>query len=1203
MLKRMISICLVLCIISAMVPQVYAEKPLSGSCGEKVTWSITPDGKILTISGSGKMERPGYGSHNTTIEKVIIENGITYISAGAFSNTWNLTSVSIPDSVTEIGAEAFAYSENLKEITIPDSVTTVRIDLCHGCTSLRRVTMSANVTLFTGYLFRNCFSLREFVCPPRLETISMFVFENCTQMKRIYIPETVTYIGPYSFRNCPALAEVYYGGSEAQWNALQENIDDTNEDLLNATIYYNQDGFGDQSADGTLYVGSWAQNLAELANYQSEDGTILYDGTQRHLVLNCADIPYIETDMPLGLTIEIVGNCQVGEGGITMATNSAPQSLTLKGNPGATLNVAGDIVSMGDLTLDGITAVAEDIRCTPPTEQYATLGIFDSHVTADQVFCGSNETWVSRLSDIKIEESHLNAGEIRTENVLEKAPEIKLTRATIISPASGTIDTGSYQGPYGIHYFASLTGDHGERVLIEPVHPYHYTYDYSKSPYKNLEPDTPNTDNIVMAFTALSKLAYSTHGQDYFGKTVREFVEDGAHLEYKNGTDTIWNYTDYSHTLLYTELIGDFVIIDVMDNNENSGFYGVCLQNPEDGSYIIAYRGSQGGGIANTISNAALGAVGAQTNNDWSTDMLFAVQNELGNQFADALEFYNSVKAAAAGKAVILTGHSLGGALAGYVSLITGAPAIAIDGAVGQIIDVAFWQEYLFVGGFDGVGAGTNLVNVTDKIGVSVGADIIQATHPEAYPMITYEPAGMNFQNEQYSKIFNSHMQLSFITYQSGNLQLGERAACYYNQQRWSNDVQNWLPTWKEFIEDKIKGAALDLVLPPWLTAIVDVLTALSERGRVQLGSTNEDHITAPHMIMIDSFATNIQFGGDGADRLTGYSASDVLAAGGGGKSADVLDGQGGNDIYIIDRNSTYTHINDPGSGTIFLRGWDKASIKIIDAGEYVRIAGAEGSVLVQKKRSLFGSGGKYPVLLINDENHIECLLCENIFDINQANDSLNSACLLSARSGVQQAPAAMRLVNLRGAGEVRFFDDAGNLLTWENESGKTVSSFFNLTDDSTVYTDFGYFYGYNDANGDASMVLYLFNSGCTVEFGAGFTDAVLGQYDESESFISAERIVAGLEIQKGEKIKIITAGNDIGFYQEADGKTAPVKGVTTQLFNEKGEVISVETDDEQPNDITTDPNKDSWLWAVAVIVITVGAVVGVLILKRKMNN
>ena len=957
-----------------------------------------------------------------------------------------------------------------------------------------------------------------------------------------------------------------------------------------------------ETADRTLYVGSWAQNLAELTSYQSEDGTILYDGTQRHLILNSADIPFIYANMPLGLTVEIIGNCQVGEGGITMTTNSAPQSLTLKGNPGATLNVAGDIVSMGDLILDGITVVAEDIRCTPPTEQYATLGIFDSHVTADQVFCGSNETWVSGLSDIKIEESYLIAESIRTENVFEKAPEIKLTRATIISPASGTIDTGSYQGLYGIHYFASLTGDHGERVLIEPVHPYRYTYDYSKSPYENLAPDTSNTDNIVMAFTALAKLAYSTHSQDFLGKTVREFVEDGAHLEYKNGTNTIWNYTDYSYTMFYTELIGDFIIMDVMDNNDHNGFYGVCLQNPHDGAYIIAYRGSQGGGIASTISNAALGAVGAQTSNDWSTDMLFAVQNELGDQFADALDFYHSVKAAAAGKTVILTGHSLGGALAGYVSLITGAPAIAIDGAVGQIIDVAFWQDYLFTGGFDGIGAGTNLVNVTDKIGVSPGADIIQATHPQAYPMITYEPAGMNFQNEQYGSLLNSHMQLSFITYQSGNLQLGERAARYYNQERWSNDIQNWIPTWDEFIEDKIKGAALDLVLPPWLTALVDILTTLSERGRVQLGTTGEDHITAPHLIVIDSFATNIQFGGDGADCLTGYSAADVLAAGGSGKGTDILDGQGGHDIYIIDRNSTYTIINDPGSGTIFLRGWDKNAIKINDAGEYVRITGKEGSVLVQKKRSAFGSGGKYPVILINEENRIECLLCENVFDIVDAESSLNSVRLLSTRSEVQQTTAAMRLVNLRGTGQVRFFDAAGNLLTWENESGTTVSSFSNLTNDSIVYTDFGYFYGYSDAEGEASMVLYLFNSGCTVELGEGFTDAALGQYDEAESYILAESIAAGLEIQEGEKIKIITAGKDIGFYQEVAGITVPVKGVTTQLFDENGEVISAEKE-EQPNDITTDQNESDWPWMVVAIVITIGAVFGVLYFKCRRKH
>lgn len=69
---------------------VYAADTVSGTCGEKLTWTL--ENKTLTISGTGEMYNYEYdGDHTplyssgTSIETVFIENGVTSIWNAAFA--------------------------------------------------------------------------------------------------------------------------------------------------------------------------------------------------------------------------------------------------------------------------------------------------------------------------------------------------------------------------------------------------------------------------------------------------------------------------------------------------------------------------------------------------------------------------------------------------------------------------------------------------------------------------------------------------------------------------------------------------------------------------------------------------------------------------------------------------------------------------------------------------------------------------------------------------------------------------------------------------------------------------------------------------------------------------------------------------------------------------------------------------------------
>ena len=100
----------------------------SGSCGDKLTWSLSDDG-TLTISGTERMQNyesygaPWYG-FCSQVKTVVIENGVTSIGDYAFTGCTSLTGVTIPDSVVRIGEGAF-WATRLTSVTIPGSVTSI----------------------------------------------------------------------------------------------------------------------------------------------------------------------------------------------------------------------------------------------------------------------------------------------------------------------------------------------------------------------------------------------------------------------------------------------------------------------------------------------------------------------------------------------------------------------------------------------------------------------------------------------------------------------------------------------------------------------------------------------------------------------------------------------------------------------------------------------------------------------------------------------------------------------------------------------------------------------------------------------------------------------------------------------------------------------------------------------------------------------
>ena len=138
-------------------------------------WSLK-DG-VLIISGDDKMCGSGAMSMNkfpwhkyaNDIETIIIENGITKISEGAFAGLTNLVNVVIPNSVRSIGSNAFEGCTSLNSVIIPGSVRSIGFKAFGGCKNLSNVKYCGAGGLIQDssyyYVFEDCYALSQVDVP------------------------------------------------------------------------------------------------------------------------------------------------------------------------------------------------------------------------------------------------------------------------------------------------------------------------------------------------------------------------------------------------------------------------------------------------------------------------------------------------------------------------------------------------------------------------------------------------------------------------------------------------------------------------------------------------------------------------------------------------------------------------------------------------------------------------------------------------------------------------------------------------------------------------------------------------------------------------------------------------------------------------------------------------------------------------------
>ncbi|MBQ4137151.1 MAG: leucine-rich repeat domain-containing protein [Clostridia bacterium] len=152
-MKKASTLLLIIAIFALTAISLNAAEIASGTCGVDLSWTLNDAGTLI-ISGTGAMDNDWpsnydlvpWKQHRSRIVNVIVEDGVTTIGDGAFSNCLNLKSITLPEGITYLGSHSLQYCSQLTDIQLPKSLVYIgKMALYH--TSLSEIVVPDNASL------------------------------------------------------------------------------------------------------------------------------------------------------------------------------------------------------------------------------------------------------------------------------------------------------------------------------------------------------------------------------------------------------------------------------------------------------------------------------------------------------------------------------------------------------------------------------------------------------------------------------------------------------------------------------------------------------------------------------------------------------------------------------------------------------------------------------------------------------------------------------------------------------------------------------------------------------------------------------------------------------------------------------------------------------------------------------------------------
>ena len=91
------------------------------------------------------------------------------------------------------------------------------------CTATAKdVKIPESVTEIVAQAFMECKSLKSVVIPNGVRIIGGWAFNACSSLTSVFIPASVTRIDKEAFSDCISLESMEFGGTKAQWEAIEK---------------------------------------------------------------------------------------------------------------------------------------------------------------------------------------------------------------------------------------------------------------------------------------------------------------------------------------------------------------------------------------------------------------------------------------------------------------------------------------------------------------------------------------------------------------------------------------------------------------------------------------------------------------------------------------------------------------------------------------------------------------------------------------------------------------------------------------------------------------------------------------------------------------------------------------------------------------------------------------------------------------------
>lgn len=204
-MRKLISLFLVMCLMSSGLPAMAEPTEKTGVLGETLTYSfengvltfgfydkpgLTPDDADYgTMPSFWSEKTPWYNEKwASSITSVVIPEGIKNISEYAFLDCSGITSIHLPSSVTALGTGAFSGCSSLQEIHLPPRLAKVGNSMFVGCASLVSAELPEGFDDMRA-TFSGCKSLESVSISAEAKLLSYDTFFNCEKLKNVIISE------------------------------------------------------------------------------------------------------------------------------------------------------------------------------------------------------------------------------------------------------------------------------------------------------------------------------------------------------------------------------------------------------------------------------------------------------------------------------------------------------------------------------------------------------------------------------------------------------------------------------------------------------------------------------------------------------------------------------------------------------------------------------------------------------------------------------------------------------------------------------------------------------------------------------------------------------------------------------------------------------------------------------------------------------